>query len=448
MVDSGVVLHPPATVRELVETLESAGFEAWCVGGAVRDALLGETHLDWDIATSATPDQVRRTFRRTIPIGIEFGTVGVIDRANVMHEVTTFRRDVETDGRHAVVRFGVSLEDDLARRDFTINAMAWSPTKQQLFDPFDGVGDLRRGLLRTVGEAGMRMAEDRLRALRAFRFSSRFGFTIDPETWSAVVASAKYLNRLSAERVKQEIEKTMDQVGSPGTAFRMWKQSGALRELVPALSRATDVELGYADFLARPGLATRPARRINRITALLLPAGKQSQDTLRALRFSNSDVAWISGQVERWISAVPELEASLVNETDLHPAALRRWISRVGRMRAPALIRVAIAVWCARQSAGEDVAPLPHARALYRRVLRSAFRDPVELGDLKIDGDDLREAGVPPGPRLGKLLNTLLVHVLDDPSLNDRVKLLALARRLESDATGMGSGASGEGRRQ
>ena len=117
-------LDPPAEVRLLVSTLEEAGFEAWCVGGAVRDALLGHPGLDWDLATSAAPHEVRRLFRRTVPVGIEHGTIGVLDRDGRMHEVTTFRRDVRTDGRHAVVEFGASLEEDLARRDFTINAIA------------------------------------------------------------------------------------------------------------------------------------------------------------------------------------------------------------------------------------------------------------------------------------------------------------------------------------
>jgi tRNA nucleotidyltransferase/poly(A) polymerase len=120
-------LQPPKVVLEIADTLENAGFETWCVGGAIRDALLGHAHLDWDLATSATPDDVRRIFghRRTIPVGVEFGTVGVLDRTGKMHEVTTFRRDVKTDGRHAEVEFGVSLDDDLARRDFTINAIAY-----------------------------------------------------------------------------------------------------------------------------------------------------------------------------------------------------------------------------------------------------------------------------------------------------------------------------------
>src|SRR5688500_17401711 len=133
-------LRAPAGVLAITRDLESAGFEAWCVGGAVRDALLGHAHLDWDLATNATPDQVRTIFgrRRTIPVGIDFGTVGVLDGDGVLHEVTTFRRDVRTDGRHAQVEFGASLEEDLSRRDFTINAIAFSATRGELRDPFGG----------------------------------------------------------------------------------------------------------------------------------------------------------------------------------------------------------------------------------------------------------------------------------------------------------------------
>jgi tRNA nucleotidyltransferase (CCA-adding enzyme) len=120
-------LRPPAAVLDIARTLHRAGYETWCVGGAVRDALLGISHLDWDLATAARPEVVRKLFRRTVPVGLQFGTVGVLDAAGHMHEVTTFRRDVRTDGRHAEVEFGVSLDDDLARRDFTINAIAWDP---------------------------------------------------------------------------------------------------------------------------------------------------------------------------------------------------------------------------------------------------------------------------------------------------------------------------------
>jgi tRNA nucleotidyltransferase (CCA-adding enzyme) len=209
------VLDPPREVREIAHALEQAGFETWCVGGAVRDALLGLPHLDWDLATSATPPQVKRTFRRTIPVGEQFGTIGVLDRHGRLHEVTTFRRDVQTDGRHAVVEFGASLDEDLARRDFTINAIAYSPSTERLHDPFKGRDDLSHGVVRAVGQARERMVEDRLRALRALRFAGRFGFRIEPATWAAIVDSAPFLSRLSRERVKQELEKSMEQVAVP-----------------------------------------------------------------------------------------------------------------------------------------------------------------------------------------------------------------------------------------
>ena len=190
-------MRPSGAVLDIARKLEGAGFETWCVGGAVRDALLGHPHLDWDLATAATPQQVRRLFRRTIPVGIEFGTVGVLDDRGVMHEVTTFRRDVKTDGRHAVVEFGASLEDDLARRDFTMNAIAYSPSRKEIRDPFGGREDLQAGVVRAVGTPEQRMREDRLRALRAIRFASRFGFEIEPATWAAIVASGPAATRLT-----------------------------------------------------------------------------------------------------------------------------------------------------------------------------------------------------------------------------------------------------------
>src|SRR5215831_3192780 len=256
-------LHPPTTVLEIAQRLESEGFEAWCVGGAVRDALLGETHLDWDLATSATPEQVRRVFgsRRTIPVGIEFGTVGVLDRLGAMHEVTTFRRDVQTDGRHAVVEYGASLDEDLARRDFTINAIAYSPSSGELRDPFGGRKDLDAKIVRAVGDPDARMREDRLRALRGIRFAARFGFTIDDATRRAMEASAPYLGRLSPERVKQELDKTFEQVCRPSHALLIWQKTGAFASLIPALANLPEQALTVPDLTAQPGPARRPARR-------------------------------------------------------------------------------------------------------------------------------------------------------------------------------------------
>ncbi|HZI22022.1 MAG TPA: CCA tRNA nucleotidyltransferase, partial [Gemmatimonadales bacterium] len=194
----------PTEVLKIARTLEDAGYETWCVGGAIRDNLLGVENHDFDLTTAAPPDQVRRLFRRTVPVGIEHGTVAVLDRQNRTHEVTTFRRDIRTDGRHAVVEFGVSLTDDLARRDFTVNAIAYHPLRHEWRDPFKGAADLAHKLIRSVGDPNWRFQEDYLRILRALRFSARFEFRIHARTLEAAKANAQGLAQLSAERVRDE----------------------------------------------------------------------------------------------------------------------------------------------------------------------------------------------------------------------------------------------------
>ncbi len=300
MHDLATRLRPPRGVLDIADRLERDGYEAWCVGGAVRDALLGLPSLDWDLATAATPDVVQRLFRRTVPKGIEFGTVGVFDRGGVLHEVTTFRRDVETDGRHAVVKFGVSLVDDLARRDFTINAVAFRPATGEIADPFGGAHDVTQRVVRAVGDPAARMREDRLRALRAVRFAARFEFTIDAATWAAIVESAPHLTRLSPERVREELDKTMRQVRCPSDALFRWRDSGALAILVPALASQSPAALATADHLAPPVLERRPQRLPNRLAAPWLGVPRAEVERgLRALRASNQEVRWTADITDR-----------------------------------------------------------------------------------------------------------------------------------------------------
>ncbi|QJR34878.1 tRNA cytidylyltransferase [Gemmatimonas groenlandica] len=390
----------------------------------MRDALLGEAHLDWDLATAATPTQVRKLFRRTVPVGIEFGTIGVLDRDNLMHEVTTFRRDVKTDGRHAVVEFGASLDEDLARRDFTINAIAYDPIDHRLHDPFGGQIDLARRVVRAVGDADARMREDRLRALRAIRFAARFGFEIAPDTWTAIVESAPFLNRLSPERVKQELEKTMEQVLAPSTAFVRWRDAGAFASLVPALADVGDETLRAIDALPRPGLAGRPLRKTLRIAALFSEVGgKPAERALRDLRFSNQDTANVSALVDRWSRFATSLTEAVAAGTLPEDAELRRLAASVGRLRVAAFVRLAAARWTA--TGGVNPALV---RRLHRRMLTIAFREPIELADLALDGDDLRSAGIATGPALGRLLHALLQRVIEEPALNTRDALLEAAR--------------------
>jgi tRNA nucleotidyltransferase (CCA-adding enzyme) len=417
-------LSPSPQVLKIARTLEKAGFETWCVGGAVRDALLGHPHLDWDLATSARPQQIRNLFPRTVPIGVAFGTIGVLDDRDVMHEVTTFRRDVRTDGRHAEVEFGATLDEDLARRDYTINAIAYSPKKNVVADPFNGRDDLERGIVRAVGDASERMREDRLRALRALRFAARFQFEIDPSTWKAIVESAPHLGRLSAERIKQEIEKTMEQVEKPGAAFSLWRKSGAFNTLVPLLSNITDVQLETIDCLPTPRGKRGSQRRTLRMVALFAAAPHDAVPSmLKALRFSNSDAAWIGSILTAWDAIGGEMKRSLM-AGEVPDGTIRRWAATASRTRLASVLRLAYARWRAEESAGIKAPDPARAASVYRRAVRIAYNDPIEIADLAVNGRDLEKAGIT-GPEIGKTLRWLLELVINDPSLNKRERLLA-----------------------
>jgi len=447
-------LQPPEAIREICRTLERAGHEAWCVGGAVRDAMLGIETLDWDIATSARPEAVLKLFRRTVPVGVKFGTVGVLDRDGILHEVTTFRHDVETDGRHAVVRFGASLEEDLARRDFTINAIAVHAERLEVRDPFGGRADLERRLVRCVGEPLERMAEDRLRALRALRFAGRFGFTIEPATWQAIRESAPHLGRLSMERVKQELEKVMEQVAHPAGTLERYREAGVLASLIPLLADAPPVRFAALDHLPRPAVAAHPTRRLLRLVALFFEPGvappRDLARTLKALKFSNvearaaEELAVAAARVSFGSSGADKSAAdpSGPNPTGadrprdtvaLSPApddvTLRRLVAAVGRLAVPGLARL---LWARARAERADRAARLAGIALYRRALRIAWNDPITIADLAVDGEDLLRAGVTPGRQFGETLERLLSAVLEDPGMNTRDRLLALVARPES----------------
>jgi tRNA nucleotidyltransferase (CCA-adding enzyme) len=381
----------PEEVLEIARVLEGAGYEAWCVGGALRDALLGDPHSDFDLATSARPEEVQRLFRRTAAIGVQHGTVGVIDRKRVMHEVTTFRRDVETDGRHAVVEYGASLDEDLARRDFTINAIAYHPLRAEWRDPHGGQRDLQARVIRAVGDAEARFREDYLRILRGIRFAARFDFTIDPATWRAAREAAPGLGRLSAERVRDEWFKGLRTARELETLVRLWHESGAAAVWLPELRTSG---------AAPSATIAPPPRDPVLLTALLTsdPAG-----LLRRLRGSNAEIARAAS-----LAAGPA-EPAGEDET-----AVRHWLAVVG-------------------NAADDLAELSRLRSgdvpPWRATVATIRerRDPVTRGDLAVTGSDLEELGLS-GKQIGETLAVLLDRVLEDPSANTRERLLALVR--------------------
>jgi tRNA nucleotidyltransferase (CCA-adding enzyme) len=384
----------PDEVLEIARTLEAAGYEAWCVGGALRDALLGHPHTDYDFATSATPAQVMALFRHTAPVGEKYGTVGVLDRRRVLHEVTTFRRDMTTDGRHAVVAYGVSLDDDLARRDFTINAIAYHPLRREWRDPFNGRADLERRTVRAVGDPAERFREDYLRILRCVRFAARFGFSIDPATWTAAVEAGSGLAQLSAERVRDEWYKGLRSAHSVPELVDLWRRVGAAERWIPELEDVT------AERLAPAARVPLEGRDPVRLTALLIddPAA-----VLRRLRASNAD-----------IERAAAMARGPAGPDGADARAVRRWLAAVGRAADDLLELHAV-------RAGQPAPWTADVAAIRER------RDPLARGDLAVTGRDLQLLGFA-GPRLGEVLGILLDRVLDDPTLNTPEALLAIAR--------------------
>lgn len=375
-----------ATVLAILQQLEEAGFETWCVGGAIRDALLGDPQQDVDLATAATPAEVRRIFRRTVPVGIEHGTVGVLDEFGDLHEVTTFRRDVQTDGRHAVVEFGVSLDDDLARRDFTINAIAWHPLRREWRDPFNGRADLDAGVVRAVGDARTRYREDRLRILRSLRFAARFDFVIEDATWQAGRAEVAGTAALSAERVREEWWKTVSTARDLGRVVQLWRDAGV-----------ADVWFGDGEEQSLAGIDVSALRD----PVLLLAAWRSPlEPVLRRLKASGAEIARA-----RAIDRGPDAPSGD------DPVSVRRWMATVGAAVDDLALLAGTAPWVA------EVA------AVRRRG------EATSRAELAIGGDDLVAAGVvEPGPDLGKLLARLVDAVIDEPALNTSERLMARAR--------------------
>ena len=399
----------PAPVRAIAGRLREAGHEAWFVGGAVRDVLLERRRGtaprrvgDFDITTSATPDVVRKLFRRTIPVGIEHGTVAVLDDEGGAHEVTTFRRDIETDGRHAVVQFGVSLDDDLARRDFTINAIAVQPETGALRDPFAGQADLEAGVVRAVGDPAQRFLEDRLRILRALRFATVLRFEVEQGTWRALGEQAGELADLSRERVRDEWLKTLD-ADSPGTGVRLWWKSGVLVAVWPELARLPEAAPGWLD--------ASDTRDPVLLTAALLwrgeVAAEAAESAVRRLRFSNRDVARVRAVVSALVDTLPA--PGQVRD-------VRRWLARH--------CEVAHDVVAVSEPRSRRADLLAAVRAI------EAAGDPLSVRELAVGGEDLKAAGLVAGKAMGEVLRQLLDDVLDEPWRNTREWLLERAKEL------------------
>jgi len=447
----------PKKVNQIIEELMQHGFDAYAVGGCVRDMVLGREPEDWDITTSATPQEVKRIFRRTVDTGIVHGTVTVLlDKDH--YEVTTYRLDgVYEDNRHPKeVSFTSNLTEDLKRRDFTINAMAYNE-KEGFVDLFGGMEDLKSGLIRCVGSAEERFSEDALRILRAARFSAQLGFRIENETLTAMKEKVANLTFISAERIRVELTKLL--ISDHPDRLRLLYETGITKVILPEFDSMMITEQKNVHHIYTVGehtikavsevsgkqeenrFATRE-RTILRWTMLLHDVEKPNmasigsdgqthfyghqekgaitaKSILRRLKFDNDT-----------LDAVVHLIRWHDYRIVLTPAGMRKAMSRIGKEYMELLFEVNRSDIAAKnpERAMEKYNRLAEARRLYQEVIDK--KECVSLKELKVNGRDLIEAGHKPGRELGELLDRLLAQVLENPAWNEKETLLKLTEHL------------------
>ncbi len=411
-VERDIALDVPRDVAFIIRELRKAGHEAFAVGGCVRDTLLGRAPGDWDITTSALPEEVKRVFRRTIDTGIQHGTVTVMLH-RTGYEVTTYRIDgTYRDGRHPDhVTFTGNLEEDLKRRDFTINAMAWSE-ETGIVDIFRGMKDLEDGLIRCVGTPKDRFTEDALRILRAVRFSAQLDFRIEEETLRALPDIAPNLVNVSRERIQTELTKTLLS-GHPEKVL-LAEETGMtpyISESFGEIFRGQTAEFFRERLLRAAGL---PADRILRWAALLAETGPSlTERILRELKLDRETIEGAAVLAADFHVKLPE-KAEEGEEETLY--RIRKMMSRIPAELFDRLILLKQALLPEERDAVEE------ARAEAEAI--RARGDCISVKDLAVNGGDLIRAGIKPGPEMGKVLQDMLDYVLRYPGENEKDKLI------------------------
>lgn len=450
-------IQVPSYVIKICKRIRKNGFQCYVVGGALRDSLLRRKPIpgEWDIATSAKPEDVKSLFEKVIPTGIEHGTVTVVVDGESC-EVTTFKQEGEySDGRHPDrVEFLEDIEKDLARRDFTINAMAYDPISHELIDPYGGEDDLYRRIIRAVGNAEERFREDGLRPLRGARFAAVLGFRMEKESFKAMRSAHQTFLMVSAERKRGEIIKMMS-AKRPSVGWELLRKCGYVRLIFPEMEKMIGIMQGglhkydvwnhsimACDFcegdykvklasllhdIGKPYVREESGknRKIYAFYRHEQVGAEIVERWMRRMRFSNEEIGVV----------VKLIENHMINYTPgWTDAAVRRFIRRVGEDRLDELFLVVEADIKARGMIGRSLSLL---KELQSRVREQLNRDvPLTLKDLSVNGRDIIKAlELEPGPLIGKILKHLLERVIDDPALNRREKLLEVAR-LMADSNG------------
>ena len=429
-------IQVPEKVNSIIETLLAQGFEAYAVGGCVRDGLLGREADDWDITTSASPYEVKALFRRTIDTGIQHGTVTVmLDKEGF--EVTTYRIDGEyEDGRHPKeVLFTKNLEEDLKRRDFTINAMAYNE-QTGMVDIFGGVKDLEDKIIRCVGVAGDRFDEDALRIMRAFRFSAQLGFSIEENTRIAAAKRAENLKKISAERVRVELTKLL--LSAHPDRLLWMQQNGITKIVLPEFDgmltqKVQEKDYGYnmgeytikvIGHVGTEGEWSKKELQMLKFAALLHKSATSAKEVMHRLKFDNETTDMVARLVAAHDSRI---ELSGTKEESL--AAMRHMMHRLGPDMMELLweLQRAQIVSGNPEAIQQELAHLGETKALHNEV--AARNDCVSLKQLAVNGKDIIALGAKPGRQLGEILEQLLQKVLDAPELNEKDCLLSLAKQ-------------------
>ena len=417
---SDITIALPDDVKEIIQTIESHGYEAFAVGGCIRDSILGRNPDDWDITTSARPEQVKSFFKRTIDTGIQHGTVTVMLH-HTGYEVTTYRIDGEyKDGSHPEsVEFSGKLVDDLQRRDFTINAMAYNE-KQGFVDEFDGLSDMKQGIIRCVGDPKQRFLEDALRMMRAIRFSAQLGFAIEQETYDAMVALAGNIAQVSMERVQVELVKTL--LSDNPSYVKRFAESGLFAVNLPCID---NILTGKYARNALTMLKYAPKQSVLRYAALFNMAEPQeTKNALKSLKLDNYTIDTVTKLVTYEKDVIAE------NEPAVREALHKYGIDMLQLMFTHEHARI-----CTQE---EILGLSMSAKKLHLERIEQMSKEILQRGDcftikeLDITGNDLKEYGLQ-GAQIGKMLNELLHIVIENPKLNEKETLIAMIEHVDID---------------
>jgi tRNA nucleotidyltransferase (CCA-adding enzyme) len=445
LLDPAVV---PQDVLAVLRTLRSAGKQGFVAGGAVRDLLRGAAVQDFDVATDALPDEVQRLFPRTVPTGVQHGTVTVLSGEHKV-EVTTFRGEGPyLDGRRpSSVTFLGDIDGDLARRDFTVNAIAWDPITSVVRDPFGGAADLQRCVLRAVGDPMRRFHEDGLRPLRAVRFACTLRLAVEPNTARAIPRTLDVFARVAWERVREEVTKLLVRGDPPSRGIRLLRRTGLLARIVPELLESVGFEQNrfHAFDVFRHTLRSldfAPADLTVRLAALLHdvakprtadPRGPKGEHTFYKHELVGEEMAreillrlkYPNREIDR--VALLVREHNWYYRPEWNDATVRRTIARIGQAELPALWALRRADLRARgRYVEEGLQNQAEMEARFDAELKRASA--LKVSDLAVGGREVMAAlGIPPGPQVGRILAVLLDRVLEDPALNTREALLAIA---------------------